>query len=98
MLTHIVIWKYLPETTDAERAEHVARLRRLPALIPQIESFAVGFDALRLPRSYDLGLVAIFRDRAGLDVYTDHPEHVLAAVYGRNITEHIGSVDFENVS
>jgi len=51
---------------------------------------------LHLPRSYDLGLVAVFRDRAGLDVYTDHPEHVLAAVYGRNLTEHIASVDFES--
>jgi hypothetical protein len=96
MLTHIVIWKYLAETTAAEREEHVAQLRRLPGSIPQIESFAVGFDVLRLPRSYDLGLVAVFRDRAGLDAYTDHPEHVLAAVYGRSITEHIASVDFES--
>ena len=96
MLTHIVIWKYRPETTEAERAEHVARLRRLPNFIPQIESFAVGFDVLKLPRSYDVGLVAVFRDRAGLDVYTDHPEHVLVAVYGRSISEHIASVDFES--
>ncbi|HEV2799093.1 MAG TPA: Dabb family protein [Pyrinomonadaceae bacterium] len=96
MLTHIVIWKYRAETTEAERAEHVARLRRLPNFIPQIESFSVGFDVLKLPRSYDVGLVAVFRDRAGLDVYTDHPEHVLVAVYGRNISEHIASVDFES--
>jgi len=96
MLTHIVIWKYLAETSQAEREEHVARLRRLPGFIPQIESFAVGFDVLKLPRSYDVGLVAVFRDRAGLDVYTDHPEHVLVAVFGRSISEHIASVDFES--
>ena len=96
MLTHIVIWKYREETSQAEREEHVARLRRLPGFIPQIESFAVGFDVLKLPRSYDVGLVAVFRDRAGLDVYTDHPEHVLAAVFGRSISEHIASVDFES--
>jgi hypothetical protein len=96
MLTHIVIWKYRAEATEAEREEHVARLRRLPNFIPQIESFSVGFDVLKLPRSYDLGLVAVFRDRAGLDVYTDHPEHVLVAVYGRSLSEHIASVDFES--
>jgi hypothetical protein len=96
MLTHIVIWKYRAETSEAEREEHIARLRRLPGFIPQIESFAVGFDVLKLPRSYDIGLVAVFRDRAGLDVYTDHPEHVLVAVYGRSISENIASVDFES--
>ena len=96
MLTHIVIWKYRAEATEAERKEHVAQLRRLPNFIPQIESFSVGFDVLKLPRSYDVGLVSVFRDRAGLDAYTDHPEHVLVAVYGRSLSEHIASVDFES--
>src|ERR687894_955091 len=96
MLTHIVIWKYRAEATEREREEHVALLGALPKSIPQIESFAVGFDVLRLPRSYDTGLVATFRDRAGLAVYTDHPEHQIAAAYGRNISEHIASVDFES--
>lgn len=95
MLTHIVIWKYRAEASAREREEHVALLRALPKSIPQIESFAVGFDVLRLPRSYDTGLVATFRDRAGLALYTDHPEHQIAAAYGRNISEHVASVDFE---
>jgi hypothetical protein len=95
MLTHIVIWKYRAEATAQEREEHVALLRALPKSIPQIESFAVGFDVLRLPRSYDTGLVATFRDRDGLALYTDHPEHQIAAAYGRNISEHVASVDFE---
>jgi hypothetical protein len=95
MLTHIVIWKYRAGTTEREREEHVALLSALPAFIPQIESFAVGFDVLKLPRSYDTGLVATFRDRAGLALYMDHPEHQIAAAYGRQISEHIASVDFE---
>ena len=95
MLTHIVIWKYRAGATRAEREEHVALLSALPKSIPQIESFAVGFDVLRLPRSYDTGLVATFRDRDGLATYTDHPEHQIAAAYGRNISEHVASVDFE---
>ena len=96
MLTHIVIWKYNAETTREEREEHVARLRRLPQFIPQIESFSVGFDELRLARSYDTGLVATFRDRAGLELYDAHPEHVLVATYGRSICAHVASVDFES--
>ncbi len=96
MLTHIVIWKYRAEATEAERAEHVAMLRRLPSVIAEIESFAVGFDVLHLPRSYDMGLVATFRDRAALDVYTDHPEHQKVAQFGRGLSEQVASVDFED--
>jgi hypothetical protein len=96
MLTHIVIWKYRPDVGDEERREHVARLRRLPAVVPEVHGFAVGFDVLKLPRSYHSGLVATFRDRAGLEAYTVHPDHVAVADFGRRISEHIASVDFED--
>ncbi|HEX8891272.1 MAG TPA: Dabb family protein [Pyrinomonadaceae bacterium] len=94
MLTHIVIWKYRADVEQIVRDEHVARLRRLPSIIPDVLSFHVGFDVLKLPRSYDTGLVATFRDRAALDAYTVHPQHMLVADMGRNISEHVASVDF----
>jgi hypothetical protein len=96
MLTHIVIWKYKADVEQAVRDEHVARLRRLAGVITEVESFSVGFDVLHLPRSFDTGLVAVFRDRAALDAYTVHPEHVAVATLGRSISEHIASVDFES--
>ena len=94
MLTHIVVWKYRADVEQDVREEHVAMLRRLVSLIPDIESFNVGFDVLQLPRSYDTGLVATFRDRPALEGYTIHPEHILVADMGRRISEHIVSVDF----
>src|SRR5437660_1331610 len=97
MLTHIVIWKYRADVDEATRNEHRARLRRLPSLLPvEIKSFHVGADMLRLARSYDTGLVAIFPDRAALDAYTAHPDHVEAANFGRGICEQVASVDFED--
>ena len=96
MLTHIVVWKYRAETDAAAREEHIALLRRLPSLMDGVESFAVGFDTLHLARSYDTGLVAVFRDRAALDAYTVHPEHVRVADFGRGISEHVASIDFES--
>jgi hypothetical protein len=96
MLTHIVIWKYRADVSAEERQEHTARLRRLRRIIPEVQSLSVGFDVLGLPRSYDLGLVAVFRDRSGLEAYTVHPEHVAVAQFGSSITEHIASVDFED--
>lgn len=94
MLTHIVVWKYRDDVEQDMRDEHVARLRRLAAIIPEVESLRVGTDVLNLPRSYDTGLVATFRDRTALDAYTVHPEHILVANMGRNISASVVSVDF----
>lgn len=94
MLTHIVIWKYRKDITQEERSEHMALLRRLPSVIPNIVSFNVGSDILNLPRSYDTGLVAVFPNRAALDEYTVHPEHIKVAEYGKIVSEHVASVDF----
>ena len=82
MLTHIVIWKYREEVDQQTRRDHVDLLRRLKNLI-------------RLPRSYDTGLVAVFADRSVLEAYTIHPEHVAVADFGKTISEHVASVDFE---
>ena len=94
MLTHIVVWKYKPEIAENERAEHRRMLKNLVNFIPEIISLSVGADTLHLPRSYDTGLIAIFADRAALDVYTDNAEHRAVAALGKEIAEHVVSVDF----
>jgi hypothetical protein len=96
MLTHIVIWKYRADTSQTTRDNHLALLRSLNAVVPGIESFTVGFDTLHSPRSYDTGLVALFRDRSVLDAYTVHPDHVKVVEFGHSITETVAKVDFES--
>jgi hypothetical protein len=96
MLTHIVIWKYRADVEPEVREEHVALLRSLASVIKEVESLQVGFDVLKLPRSFDTGLVAVFRDRAALDAYTVHPEHMKVAVFGKAISEQVASADFES--
>ena len=96
MLTHVVVWKYRTEIEQAIRKEHVALLRNLASIIKEVESLSVGFDVVHLARSYDTGLVAIFQDRTALNAYTIHPEHVKVADFGRSISEHVASVDFED--
>ena len=96
MLIHIVIWKYRADVEPEVRSEHVALLKSLAAIIPEIDTLSVGFDVLSLPRSYDTGLVASFANREGLQAYTVHPEHVKAAAFGKTISEHVASVDFES--
>ena len=96
MLTHIVVWKYRADADAEVRQEHAAMLRALPQFIPEVETLSVGFDVLRIPRSYDLGLVAVFRDRAALEAYNVHPRHQAVVELGRSISEHVASVDFED--
>lgn len=94
MLIHIVCWKYKPETTFEQRNLHIAKLKSLPAIIPNIISLDVGSDILHLERSFDTGLVAIFPDRAALDFYTDDAAHQEVVTLGREIGERVVSVDF----
>jgi hypothetical protein len=96
MLTHIVCWKYKPEVTEDQRNDHIAKLRALPGMIPDIISFNVGSDILHLDRSFDTGLVSVFADRAALDAYTDHPEHQKVAALGKEIAQQTVSVDFSD--
>ncbi|HSI89187.1 MAG TPA: Dabb family protein [Pyrinomonadaceae bacterium] len=93
MIVHIVCWKYKPETTEERRLEHVARLSALDGLVPGMESLDVGTDILGLDRSYDTGLVGVYADRAALDSYSEHPEHLKVAAMGRELATAV-SVDF----
>jgi len=94
MLTHIVCWKYKPETTPEQKETHLAKLKNLPNVIPNIISFNIGFDVLHLERSFDLGLVAVYPNRAALDFYNEHAVHQEAARMGKEVAEKVVSVDF----
>ena len=94
MLTHIVCWKYKPESTREQRVEHIAKLKNLPNVIADILSFNVGADVLHLERSFDTGLVATYRDLEALAAYTVHPVHQEVAALGKQIAEKVVSVDF----
>ena len=83
MVTHIVIWRYRADVEPEVREEHVRLLRSLKLVIKEIESLAVGFDELKLPRSFDTGLVAVFRDHAALEAYTVHPAPIKVAAFGK---------------
>lgn len=96
MLTHIVCWKYKTEISAEQRADHIARLRALPDIIPDIVSFEVGADILHLERSFDTGLVSVFKGRDELEAYTVHPEHQKVAALGKELAEKAVSVDFFN--
>ena len=94
MLLHLVCFKYKADVDAATRAQHRDRLRGLAGL-DGVADLKVGEDVVHSPRSYDTGLVVLFRDRAALDGYATHSRHVPVAQCGRDLSDSIIAVDFD---
>lgn len=95
MIRHAVFFKFKPEVSQADRADLVARLKSLPERVPGILKPEVGEDFMKSPRSYHAALVFGFEDRAALDRYQTHPNHVPVVERARQICESIVAVDYE---
>jgi len=91
MVKHIVMWQ-LKDKADA--VEIKARLEALADRIPGLLSIEVGIDFLQSEQSADLVLVAELADRAALETYQQHPEHlavvplVKAAAISRTVADY----------
>jgi hypothetical protein len=94
MLTHIVCWKYKDKISEERRTEHRAKLLNLKNVITEVVDLRIGADVLRLARSYDMGLVATFKNLEDLDAYNVHPAHQEVVNLGKEIAANVVSVDF----
>jgi quinol monooxygenase YgiN len=94
MLTHVVLFKFKPETTTAQATRLETQLRGLPAVIDGIHEFRVGRDVVRSERSYDLALVSAFDDLAALQRYQVHPAHLEVVTLVKTLCAGVVAVDF----
>lgn len=93
MLTHIVLFSF----DDPADADEVAqRLAAMAGGIAEILDLQVGRDVVGSPRSYDVGLIVRLADRAALDVYANHPEHLPVVELVRDRGGRTVVVDFED--
>ena len=95
MITHIVLFKFKSETTEAEIQQLAEGLGGLPQSIEEIREFRFGKDVVRSERSYDLGLVSSFEDLDALQRYNVHPEHQKVVTQVKTIASNVVTVDFE---
>lgn len=75
MLVHIVMFQFKEENKVENMNMIKGMLEALPSQINTLRSMEVGIDVSRSERSFDLVLVSMFDDQAGLDVYVPHPAH-----------------------
>jgi hypothetical protein len=72
---HVVMFRWTPDASDADRAAVVSGLGELPAAIPTIRTYRFGPDAGINEGNFDFAVVADFDDIAGYLEYRDHPAH-----------------------
>ncbi len=95
MIRHVVMFKLKPGVSPARRDEWLKISRRVHGEIELIRAYSIGVDLLRLPRSYDVAVVADFDNLEDVQAYADHPTHLATVELSRELSEHIVSADFE---
>ncbi len=100
MIRHVVMFKFLPEADGRTKEENVrlvaARLRALPALIPEILHSEVYIGARGAKdTNCDLLLISDFESLDTLATYIDHPDHRAIGAFMRPLRESRAAVDFE---
>lgn len=94
MLTHVVLFRFKPETTAEQAAQLEAGLRALPGVINDIREFRVGRDVVRSERSFDLALVSAFDDLAAMQRYQVHPAHQEVVALVKALCAGVVAADF----
>jgi quinol monooxygenase YgiN len=76
MLKHVVLFKFKPEATEAQRQEMIAALNGLARTVPEVKKLKTVLKAKGAgERVYHLALFSEFADLAALDRYIVHPDH-----------------------
>ncbi|MCA9864950.1 MAG: Dabb family protein [Anaerolineae bacterium] len=95
MLTHIVLIR-LKDRRPERIADTRAQLLSLAHGIETLRELEVGTDITHSERSYDLALITRFDDRAGFEIYRQHPMHVPVLAHMAEAAESTVAVDYED--
>ena len=99
MVKHIVFWT-LKETAQGRSKTENARIMKmkleaLVGVVPGLLHAEVGIDFERSEQSYDLALYAEMDSRESLHVYQNHPAHLDAVAFIREVRDQRCVVDYE---
>jgi hypothetical protein len=95
MVKHIVFWK-IQDGPHGENAKQVkSLLESLSGKIPGLLKLEVGVDFSRTELSADVSLYTEFTDKAALDGYIVHPEHVKVVPFIKSVSLERRVSDYE---
>lgn len=97
MIKHIVMMrlKEVSATEKQEQLQHIKSiLEALLGVVPSLKAMEVGLNFSTRPTAFDLVLVSLFDDEAGLKAYATHPEHVKVLDYLKGKLETTAVTDY----
>lgn len=71
---HVVVVKWKPEATDAEKQRALDGVKTMAAAIPGIKNIWLKADRVQ-PREFNTAFAIEFESRADADAYVEHPAH-----------------------
>lgn len=98
MLKHIVMWKLKDFAEGADKASNAQKMKALlescANLVPGTLKFEVALPQPGLEATFDVLLYSEFADKATLDLYQDHPDHVAIKPFITAVREVRECVDY----
>ena len=95
MIRHIVMWKFKPETPEAERLEMKRQLEALMGVVPTLQHIEVGLDISGKEAAMDMVLCSEFNTAEDLAAYAGHPAHVKVVDFIKRLVCERAVVDCE---
>lgn len=99
MIKHIVLWKLKEHAEGADRASNAAKMKTMldacANLVPGILKLEAVVAQPGLEATYDVALYSEFTDKAALDAYQNHPEHVALKPFFGAVREARQCMDYE---
>jgi hypothetical protein len=99
MIKHIVFWKLKEFAEGGNRVTNAAKMKTMldacANLVPGIVKFEAVVAQPGLEATYDVVLYSEFEDRAALEAYQDHPDHVALKPFFGAVREARQCMDYQ---
>jgi hypothetical protein len=95
MVVHIVLFQFKEAHKQANMIQAKQMLEALLGAVPTLRSIDVGMNFSKEERAMDMSIITTFENRAGLEAYAVHPEHVKVIDFIKQVVEYTKVVDYE---
>jgi len=94
MVKHIVMFDFKEENKEANIQKAKEMLEALLESVPTLKGIEIGVNFADEGRAMDLSIYATFDDKAGLEAYAIHPEHLKVVKFIKTVVNSSKVVDY----
>ena len=94
MVKHIVMFDFKDENRKENLLKAKAMLEELVDSIPTLKSIEVGINFAKEDRAMDLSLYSEFEDKEALNLYANHPKHLVVVKFIKSVALSSKVVDY----